>query len=238
MENNLNMDLLNIYDDLYEEIKHIYEGLIISQPLNSINDIIKRNFPRYIYQPKYDINELEIFLYIKEQKIPDIEQLNKLIENLGWYISLIRINYTGGKYQLISYEYLRSNKPNFHNTFSIILYCEAKFDIIYDKSISYLYHITTSNKINKIKQIGLTPKSNNKKTTHSERIYFTINKQSALELYSKFKRDKPHQEFSLIIINGKEIRNLRLFKDPNFKHGLYTYQNIPPLFIDNIEILN
>ena len=101
---------------------------------------------------------------------------------------------------------------------------ERKFDddILYN---GILYHITLKNKLHKIKKIGLCPKTNNKISTHPDRIYLfdTINK---CNNYINMIEEKEENKEKYYIITLK-VENLKIYNDPN-SDGYYTYDNIHP----------
>lgn len=76
---------------------------------------------------------------------------------------------------------------------------ESKFDEVLKHKPNTIYHVTNINNLNKIKKIGLVPKSKNKKSHHLDRIYLTTN--------SKRKLKKAIGLFILLIIGVKLIAN-------------------------------
>ena len=122
----------------------------------------------------------------------------------------------------------------------IIIRFEAKYsDGLYSNDIiipEYLYHLTPENKVKKILEFGLVPKSNNRKTKYSERIYFFKEKNNYQDLLNKLKiNDKinfKNSEYCLLEISTDE--KTIYHTDPNYIDGVYTYDNIHP---KNIKVI-
>src|SRR3990167_721669 len=126
-------------------------------------------------------------------------------------------------------------KQNLQKIIYILL--EAKFDLEIDEKDwpDKLYHVTRQDVLHKIKKIGITPRTESKKSTHTERVYFAKNYNSAKIIYHQFKKDYSNQKFAILEINPKLVNYLRLFDDPNFKgYGYYGLVNVPP---DAIKIV-
>jgi len=85
----------------------------------------------------------------------------------------------------------------------------------------------------KILKIGLYPKSGNRKTYHSDRIYLFYNKDECGKILKELKfSDKTITNYDFYEI---ELDNTNIIhSDPNYFNGFYTYDNISP---KNIKIL-
>ena len=78
---------------------------------------------------------------------------------------------------------------------------------------------------------------------HPERVYLAHDKHDAqTSLYNdlKFSTKKQPEKYldeykDWIIIALKTTNIRRLFKDPNYEYGFYTFSNIPPSDIISIE---
>lgn len=110
---------------------------------------------------------------------------------------------------------------------------EPKYDMevnIPDK----IYHSTIESHLNRIKKIGLIPKSKNKLTIHPDRIYFSTSLKDA-KLFAKYLSEKYDEIGYIIEISTKNIIN-KFYSDINFRRsGSYTLNNISPKNITNIS---
>ena len=126
---------------------------------------------------------------------------------------------------------------------------EPKFIIEATEEIykqNYLYHITLASKYDKIKNIGLIPKSYCKKVYHPDRIYFYYKelddfnfKKQAKSLYKNdddyidnvknYLTDKG-LEIVILKIDLSKFNKLqyRFFYDPNQMLSVFTYEVIHP----------
>jgi len=118
---------------------------------------------------------------------------------------------------------------------------EIMFDAKYDDRINvndynFLYHLTSNDKIEKIKKNGLVPYTRSKVSMHPERIYFSTSLKFQDIIFNKFKLFQPNKSLFTIIISTVLIPDkIQFYKDPNFKdNGIYTYVNIPPSTIVEI----
>lgn len=211
----------------------LYEGLIKSYGIDDVilhSEIwtIKHNFVKNIKKQ----NDL-IVVELNEISEDDFKYLITHYNFFGWFIGIISINNHTQKFneknlKLYSDESLNKN---------IKLYLQAKYDQQFDEStIDFLYHITSESKLEKIKKLGLVPKTSNPTSNYPDRIYFALTYSDALTLAFEFKK-MYFKETSLFILKIKPDKNIKFFKDPHFlKSGVYTYQNIKPQSI--IEIKN
>jgi len=209
----------NIDDDLriYTEFKngYIVEGLIETQPLDKSIRILKRRF-----------NDIEVFesetgeIVMIDLK-QDLNHYTPLINNLGYFISRKCIN---------------DKWYNYINQISGVIsgiVIEAKFDSIVNVP-PFLYHATLSKNNNSISKVGLIPRSNNKKTTHPDRIYVTKDLKIANILGKDLFKDVTSTDISIWEIDTNGL-DMRLYKDINFiKYGFYTLSNIPP---NNLKLI-
>lgn len=207
--------------------KSIYEGLIYSYDHNVITgkllkfgykneDIgIEKSENGNVYIIRFDVNN-------------GFEKLNGFMENLcGWNLSTIS-NKSGDR---INRRILKDKKVGY-----VWLQYEPKFDkeVNINEVNNFLYHITTRDRFEKIKKIGLTPKTKSKFFSYNERIYLSDNYNKLIKLSQLFvkKRDKTEKNKVILdfIILKIDLNSLylpiKLFVDPNFKNGYYTMENI------------
>ena len=202
-------------------------NIIIEQEDNSIDD------PGFIpldllNNEGFDDMKIKVRLLINENISENIELCDKIkngLQVLGYKFSHFYI----GKETNIEYMIFMPNKQN-----SLNLNSKA-FDITH-----HLYHICPHYVISKIKKIGFVPKSKNSLFEYDPKIHFCFLSTPYIEL-QELKREldisnnsvgNDHQ-YDLIIIRIPQ--NLKLYKDLNYKYGLYTMDNIGPEYIENIE---
>ena len=133
----------------------------------------------------------------------------------------------------VQYEPRRQNKIN---------------DAVQDEE--YIYHLTQSNKVPKILNIGLTPKTNNKMFMYPDRVYFFLHEPDyddcvsiARQFYSnemiqaglgKIKREDVYNgTYALLRIDTEKVKDVDFSYGPNGDECIYTYDNIKP---DAIEV--
>lgn len=161
-----------------------------------------------------------------------------LMENYGYFCSAIQkkgekpVKFNYDTYKEISSQ--STSKLAFwkRKLVEYTLIFEAKYDKEVD--IPYgekLYHATSKSVVEKIKKIGLVPKTKSKLGNHPDRIYLTRSLQTAKMLAPKFVFIEPTNEFVILEIDTKELdfRHYIFYNDPNFnQYGVFTYKNIPP----------
>lgn len=197
--------------EIYTEFKNKYiiEGLIHTQDIEKSIRIIQRKFTDIKVSKTQDI---EILM---DQLKLDLTDYLPIINNLGYFVSRKCIN-------KVWYNYI---DPIIGNISSIII--EPKFDLL-SETPPILYHVTLSKNNKSISTIGLIPKSNNKKTTHPERIYFTKDFNVSIKLSKILYKDIPSSDISIWEINTNGL-DIKLYEDINFKkYGFYILSNIPP----------
>lgn len=173
-------------------------------------------------------NEEKIFLI----KTGDVDYNQNIIDKdmalCGYFPSYVEKN--NGQ-RTIQYEPRHQNAVN---------------DIVQDAE--YIFHITKTNRVKKILNIGLTPKTHNKKFNYPDRVYFFLKEPSYKEwldiieeFYSaELKAYKMRQtnnlpyegSYTVLSIDTGKIKNTNFFYDPNAENCVYTYDNIPPEAIE------
>jgi hypothetical protein len=225
----------------------IYEGLIKTVDIDKATEIIIKQFENL---PGVDIanSDKEIKIGFEPQYVDyktskyhnypvydqNISKLLQLANNLGYFPSVFAYE----KYNKTEVEkYLNSKlrqimdevEPDF-----LAFVFEKKYDEIIDVP-KLVYHITDEKYLDKIKSIGLTPKTKSKLASHPERIYVALDKEDALDLWKRMKMFIPKEKGILLTINTEGL-NDTFYNDPNFQNkGVYTYNNISPQNIINIE---
>jgi hypothetical protein len=220
------------------------EGLIKTVEVDKALDIIGKQFPtfdsfyegnsgiRIEFSPRY-LNSPEQN-YVGDLPDPNISKVLSLLNNLGYFPS--NVQYDSGrtsgqiKYSPSQFRDLIINqKPKY---LSFIF--EPKYDPVI-KVPQYIYHITDSKYLDKIKQIGLKPRALNKRSAHESRIYFSLDKKSSDYLWNRLKLHMGPGNGILLTIDTTNLE-AAFYNDPNFdKLGVYTYSNIPPSSIIKYE---
>ena len=226
------------------EENYLYEGLIYTHDIDlSLSQLLQRNSNQNVAFFKFSGNgslkkENRIGMLLLNT-LPEKECLNtlKTLNSLGWLPSYY---YSKGTLTQ-KYKYNENEFINFYkNNFKTILVFDAKFDLEYvdANNSQYLYHITPIKYKDKILKIGLAPKSKSKIATHPHRIYLCDDYNLTIDLLNDSHFYPEEKTFVVFKIKLKELlkrRSIRFFQDPAYKQGLYTYENIPPNYI---EIIN
>ena len=206
-----------------EELRRItlYEGLLFSYPPSLIFPRLQRMGYDKVVSYNNSKNIFTIDFKLNETNLERYNNLNNFMDNVcGWHHGETINNGLVVPDKLHFLDILEGN---------VGLQYEAKFNIKVVKIPNKIYHLTTSDKIKKILNVGLTPKTSINYFTFSDRIYFSLNPDSLI----KFSRDKSKmiEKYDYVVLeidtNYFPI-GMRFFKDPNFVGGMYTLENIPP----------
>ena len=117
-------------------------------------------------------------------------------------------------------------------------FSDRDFELNRCSEIKFLYHITTSAKVEKILKTGLNPKSSNARFNYPDRIYLGIDpKMIEHDLLPNLRKTKGknniNAEYAILEIDISKIPSKNRFKvDPNYPDGLFTSDNIPPSAIE------
>lgn len=220
----------------------LQEGLTRTVPIEQAMEVLGREVENY---PELDfLNDGNTIIlgfkptYATEQSSkystgtlydPKISKVIQLANNLGYFPSVVKYEldnkleqYTQ-KYQPSTFRDLVVDKQPTYLIFSF----EAKYDPEVELP-KYVYHITTTKFVDKIKQIGLTPKTLEKRSAHPERIYVSLSKKDSDFLFRGLKQHFGKNQGVELTIDTSLLKGT-FYEDPNFKgQGAYTYQNIPP----------
>lgn len=149
---------------------------------------------------------------------------------MGWYCASMIFNNNRMKVKAYNEDYLQSAlvHPNVDDV--ELLFAKNYATKFEPQKKRYVYHVTPDIHLEKIKRIGLTPRSHAKKEAHPDRIYCSINRDKAIEIASMLARHETDKvkTYTLIAINLNAIKNVKWYTDPMFTGGVYTNQNIPP----------
>lgn len=191
--------------------------------LNNNNDI-GITFDTYRKnEHEYGSDEVSSISMIIPKEFKDIEKIKQFFTACGWTLAVVNPYYKDKDFFVYSFEKNRQE------------------DMI--KTSKYVYHLTPTNKLDKILKNGLTPHSGNKLGEHPERIYCFLDRNLdvnytffADELYSSTnnnkKRDVP---YTLLEIDTEKCGNIKFYGDPNLVRAIWTFDNIPP---EAIKVIN
>jgi hypothetical protein len=204
-----------------------------------------------------DYTEFEFLLKEGLIRTYDINRYNRILTD---YIRGLNVNYTIKIIdKLVFYIEVFTNKKDIieninHQSYTLgyfpseyttnVSSIEIKYEAKYDDGLltnniicpDKLYHLTYSNNWDSIKKLGLYPKSKNRISVHPERIYLFDDLDNYPILLRNLKlSDNNQHEYILLEIDSKDD-SLILHTDPNYRLGYFTYDNIPPNKIKNIEI--
>ena len=198
-------------DDMYHIFCNyiITEGLISTYPSQKTEKLLRKKYIQYDIQLMDDGD-----IYILGD-ITNYEDIKKLINTLGYFISFVYINDEWIKYDE---KYLDDIKG---------ISIEPKYDTELEILPKYLYHVTQNKYLNKILKIGLIPKHHDKLTHHPDRIYVSNDLKSAQEI-KMFIEKTYDTEASILIIDTSDLHN-KFYSDVNLRQdGFYTLNNISP----------
>jgi hypothetical protein len=231
-----------LFDKIHETYRDEYkinEGLIYTHPLSSVFNILGKKFEIFV-DKKTNI----FYVRLLNEKINKENFQNLLItaNNLGWFCAGFTTDLFG-TLKFDENEILKLLEKN--SIRSLELLFNAKFDVMIDKVPEFLYHLTTTNKIEKIFKRGLSPKTYSKNSSHPERIYFLIDKDYAKSLAVQFYEKTGNLNYTLLKINCFYVKPyIRLFNDSMFTAdngkiiAYYTLNNIPPHAIEVEKEIN
>lgn len=226
-----------------EQEKIIEEGLTVSYSAESVySTLLKNGFSsdEVIVEESFGDKVILVKIPNDTNKNTRIEELKRFFETpYGWRFSIVLME--NGK-KITKEKDLAEYKSNF-----ILVQFEPSFDVELNKSEipPLLFHLTPLYAFEKIKRIGLVPKSRSNSFSYSDRIYLTDKVDRLSELAKMFfdkkenlvkSKNNPTGEPSVdyVIFRAKIAHpnlKIRLFRDPNFENGYYTMDNIGPNLI-------
>jgi hypothetical protein len=163
----------------------------------------------------------------------EIDNFNKFINNLGWYIAFGVVNDKN-----YSKQELVDKIKNVAIGTSVEIKVESKYDTVLDNVPLNIFHTTPLVKLAKIKSIGLVPKNYGKLSYHPERIYFALRHDDAVAFAEKsgqIEKNELRKELVILTLDSSKIENT-MFNDPNFyMRGCYCVNNVNPNAILKVE---
>ena len=229
---------------LLQDVK-LYEGLIVTRTIGKSIEILKRWTVKNVgMEIKQNEDGDKILInFGKKLNNKNIDNLFSWIDNLGWFISFYIIN----KFPMEPVKFTDINALKEDNELYTLIHMslETKYaQEIGRGAHEIMYHISPLKYKYKIDKIGLIPKTLSKLSYHPERIYLSIDKDSAKRLIPSFEelsKDKHNDGWIIykVDITGLTDYNngVRFFRDPNLPEGIYTLSNIPPQFLLEDEII-
>ncbi len=199
---------------------------------NELPSILQNNIRAK--EDRYKNSIIEILCYRN-----DFDEFIKCLKDeesrIGWKIATASKHEFGtvDKFGLIT---LETKIPSFVKDSKINTRDVTK--MIFDKYDGKMYHVTLSTAYDKIRNIGLIPRANNKIASHYERIYAflvpkSVNKfaslgSSAANLYSSRTKDSS-VKVTVLEIDLKKVPKTStmpsFYQDP-MSQGVFTYENI------------
>ena len=224
-------NIFSLYENKKENI--LMEGIFKTYPPEKVLKYLKKRYGDAAIINIFDgDNDEKVFVI----KTGDIDYNQDIIDKdmflCGYFPSFVEKN--NGE-RTIQYE------PRYENVIN---------NIVEDEE--FIYHLTPTNKVKKILQIGLTPKTNNKKFVYPDRIYFFLYepcKEDCLFLMQQFyeetfksykmgisKEVTYNGSYTLLAIDTEKItEKCNFFYDPNAENCVYTYDNVPPEAIEIVQ---
>jgi hypothetical protein len=211
---------------LFDNLEHtpLLEGILRTyKPEKIVGFLEKRYGDAAIVQIIEGENGEKIFLI----KTGDIDSNQEVIDRdmalCGYFPSYVEKRKNE---RTIQYEPRHQNKVN---------------ELVNDEE--YIYHLTPSNKVEKILRNGLCPKTNNKKFNYPGRVYFFLHepeKEDCLLLMKQFYLEDVKNKnkavykgpYTLLRIDTEQIKGIDFSYDPNVYECIYTYDNISPEAIE------
>ena len=185
-------------------------------------------------------NEIVYMSLVIPNGFLDIEKIKKFMDSCGWTLAQEKVYHVNNDYTVYYFQKNRQVK-------------EVELP-------DYLYHLTSENKLQKILEKGLVPRSSNVLSNRPERIYMLREKPSlffcisfAQQLYKASlerklnfsgltkqeigeKLNQPRTEkYCLLSIDTAKCNNLKILGDPDMDNAVWTYDNIPPQAITVIK---
>lgn len=223
----------NVYDtQLSLEMKtHVSEGILHTYPIEKTIEYVKRYFNLKDEQVMIAGGDVKKINVIIPNIGTNIEEMNRAMSYCGYFLGYPNeSNIQKNKWVLLQYEPLHQN--NITNDLK--------------NNEDFLYHITPSYNMGKIKNIGLSPKHKNELFNFPNRVFFFKGStdlnyiiQMSTLLSNNNSSVANHGDYTILKVDIKNIPNSIIFyEDPNMGNGVYTKQNIHPKYIETFKEFN
>lgn len=233
--------LLSKYDEIYnEQILNEFLTKTIEKKI-TLNQLKQRYNTKFNKFYTFINGEFGLWIDFNETQYKNIKEINKFMISFGWYPAFI------SNEQIAYKDFDKIKHTENHMLINYLEKYDAEKDITqYD----YLYHVTPDISLDKILDIGLTPKNKSKLSNNPKRIYFFLPTHEAniistiRDLHRKIPnpQQKLIRSWYILRINIKNLPSyLKFYNDPMFdtKDGaVWTFQNIPPKFIQVYKKIN
>jgi hypothetical protein len=229
---------------LIEEV-YLYEGLIYTHEIEDSIDYLNRAKGVSTFGFKRAGKKNRIVMLTNNIDRKDLDWVIKMTNMLGWYPTTYKL-----PFDMDSQFFPYNDNPddfvkyvNDNSSRSTGMWFDAKFDrrLSEEDIPDYGYHVTPLKNKEKILKIGLAPKSKNKFGKQMDRIYILFDKDDVNYLINHKDFSPQENEFVVLKIALKtlhRVRKIGYFEDPAFlEKGFYTYENIPPQYIEVDETL-
>lgn len=239
---------------LYQGIQEhqLIKEFINPVPVDKVITILNNEFGEYINFSSKQKQGNSYFITMELHKLKEgiLDSIEKKLDSLGYYIS--------NKDQVRNYK-LKFEKTSMEDLSKRFLYTQIFYLQIepkYDNPVrphKKLYHLTPDYNWKKIRTLGLTPRTQNKKIlNHPGRIYLiSVDKMNesffdnfAESLWFESKDKEYIQNMELLEIDTDKLKGNKFYEDPNTggdeeeeyeEEAIYTYENIPPFAIKHIK---
>lgn len=263
----------NCYTRLIRENEHndliVDEGLIVTYPANKAYKVFRSFCDAHLDKELLDvklsdtslhntsINNVKIIDAKKDEYEEETKPLNKIWFTFPFYkdkdlnvfvAKLADSLYVCGYNYATKHTYSVAVQPLEKNIFIVVVLFEAKY---YEENFTfakYLYHVTTIDKLPKIKKIGLVPYSKSAKFDYPERVYLFNNvKQDIMFDYIETKvRGTNINEIAILKIDSDKLQNSTKYKNGKMKfyidnmfediagnvNAIFTYNNIDAALLE------
>lgn len=238
-----------------KEIKWVEENIFYQPDVNELNFFSKNRVDKdLLYEGIFSTYPIEtVRLHLMKRYMLDGDKVRIVdAENGTKNLMIIVPNTEANKKELDT----ALSRCGYYCSMSDVYPSGEKIALQYEKRIEddanslvekkrFLYHLTPSACVPKIKEVGLCPRSQNKMFAYPSRIYLFLSipqKSVSVTLASQLYRYIPKNEYakknglyktySLLEIDTNKIPNIRenmvFYKDPNTPGGIFTMDNIPP----------
>lgn len=212
----------------------------IKRRFPNITKIVSLQNNPYDRKYKYPINGNDfVGVVLDKNNIGNYKEVSLILENLlGWFTGCIVLR-TQAKGGYIEYQFNKFNEEyicqlkngnslfldDFLSTSPSLqlfyLIVESKFSEVYHQRPNEIfYHATESNKVDKIKHLGLCPKSYG---NFPERIYLG---KDISEIYDMVEGNI--SQMALFQVDVSDVKLYKLYRDQRNSTAVFTYDNIPP----------
>jgi len=238
--NHYNNPQISINAQLYEGISKSYQPSEVINAIEKVDpdcQIMSFSFDEFGHPAR------NMDLYFDLPINSNFDRIQQIITTCGWFVSESSIEcekYTTVKYHTV--DELLSQIPKLVNPVTLKIRIESRYGYningIIKKKFKQVYHLTPTRNVDKILEIGLTPRSQAKINAHPERIYFALTIPGLENLIPKFVELTKQTDWTILAIDCKSFQapGHHVYTDPEFEGlGAFTMANIPPYCITVVK---